>query len=193
MIAGASALIIAYVLGNISFSWLAVRIFRGADLRTQGSGNLGAKNTLRSLGVIPAILVMAADAGKGWLALHLSTIIAPDCSILLPASLLVILGHNFPFWLGFRGGKGLASTVGVALYLSPLLLVCLLLTAALGLAITRKTNPAAIIALVSFPIFFQLILTLPLAGLWGAIIALPMLYKHRRDFPDLLKALKAKY
>lgn len=192
MITWAPALILAYLLGSISFSWLAVRIFRGADLRTQGSGNLGAKNTLRSLGIIPAILVMAADAGKGWLALHLSTIIAPDYSILLPASLLVILGHNFPFWLGFRGGKGLATTVGLTLYLNPLLLICLLLTAALGLAITRKTNPAAIIALVSFPLFFQLTLTLPLAGLWGAIIALPMLYRHWRDFPDLLRALNVK-
>lgn len=186
------ALLVAYLLGSISFSWLAVRLVLGTDLRSQGSGNLGAKNTLRSLGVLPAILVFLGDASKGWLALFLSTIIAPDINLLLPASLCVILGHLFPCWLKFQGGKGLSSTVGFTLYLNPILMISLLLTAALGLALTRKTNPAAIIALITFPVFFYLTVPQPLAWLWGAAIAAPMLYRHRRDFPDLFKAIKLK-
>lgn len=185
----AVALLVAYLLGSISFSWLAVRLVLGTDLRSQGSGNLGAKNTLRSLGILPAILVFLGDAGKGWLALFLSTIIAPDINLLLPASLCVILGHLFPFWLKFQGGKGLSTTVGFTLYLNPLLMISLLLTAGLGLALTRKTNPAAIIALITFPVFFYLTVPQPLAWLWGAAIAAPMLYRHRRDFPDLFKAI----
>lgn len=179
----------AYLLGCISFSWIAVKISKGTDLRKEGSGNLGAKNTLRSLGLLPALLVFTGDAAKGWLALFLAARLVPDFNLLLPAALFVMLGHLFPFWLGFHGGKGLASLVGISFYLNPWLLLTLLATAAIGLFLTKKTNPGAIIALLGLPIFFQLYVHFPWAWAWGLAMALPMLYRHRNDFPDLLNAI----
>jgi glycerol-3-phosphate acyltransferase PlsY len=180
------ALVLAYLLGSISFSWVTVRIFKGTDLRTQGSGNLGAKNTLRSMGLVPAIVVFVGDAGKGWLALYLSTQLAPESNLLLLAALFVLLGHIFPFWLGFRGGKGLATLVGISIFLNPLLLLALLTIAAIGLRLTRKTNPAAIIAMLAFPFLLYATVDIPWALLWGIGMAAIILYRHLRDVPDLV-------
>lgn len=192
MLAKILVLALAYGLGSISFSWLIVRLLKGTDLRQQGSGNLGAKNTLRATGVIPALAVMLADAGKGWLALHLSSVLAPDSFLVLPAAVFVILGHNFPFWLKFRGGKGLASLVGVLLYLNPILMGVMVLTAGVVLVLTRKPNPAAMITVLLAPAFLQLTLAQPWAWLWGLALAAPILYRHKQDVPELLQVLKLK-
>ena len=178
------ALALAYSLGTISFSWLAARFLKGTDLRTQGSGTLGARNTLRTLGMKPAVLVFIGDAGKGWLALYFTLRLTQQPSLLLPAALFVILGHIYPFWLGFKGGKGLSTLAGIALYLNPMLLVLLLIIALLGLRITKKTNSAAVCSVITLP-FLLSTTTSSIEGIrfvwfWGVLIAALILFRHWR-------------
>jgi glycerol-3-phosphate acyltransferase PlsY len=183
--------VLSYLLGSISFSWLAVRLTARLDLRKLGTGNLGAKNTMRVIGPLPAILVGILDAGKGWLALFLATQVIPASTLaLLLAALLVLTGHNFPLWLKFHGGKGLATLVGIMLFLSPWLLLAMLLLALGALLILKKGNPAAMVAVLCFPLllstFVGTVWALPLGSAMAGII----LIRHRRDLPDLLSALK---
>ncbi|MFD2672879.1 glycerol-3-phosphate 1-O-acyltransferase PlsY [Marinicrinis sediminis] len=107
-------LIAGYLLGSISFSYLIGKWVKGIDIRHHGSGNAGATNTLRVLGVGPAISVLAMDVVKGILAVWISIWAFPEEQWLHALTgLSVILGHNWPVFFGFKGGKGIATTIGV--------------------------------------------------------------------------------
>jgi glycerol-3-phosphate acyltransferase PlsY len=110
----ALAVVLGYFIGSVSFSFLFGRFIQGIDIRKHGSGNAGATNTLRVLGVGPALTVLALDIGKGVLAIWVGWWI-DSSNLLLPiaAGIAVILGHNWPIFFGFRGGKGIATMIGV--------------------------------------------------------------------------------
>lgn len=108
------AVVLGYLIGSISFSFLFGRLFRGIDIRKHGSGNAGATNTLRVLGTVPALIVLALDIAKGVLAVWIGWWIGAD-NLLLPiaSGIAVIVGHNWPVFFAFRGGKGIATMIGV--------------------------------------------------------------------------------
>lgn len=108
------AVVLGYLIGSISFSFLFGRIFNGIDIRKHGSGNAGATNTLRVLGPVPALIVLALDIAKGVLAVWVGWWFHAE-DILLPilSGLAVIIGHNWPVFFAFRGGKGIATMIGV--------------------------------------------------------------------------------
>ena len=112
-------LLAAYLIGSISFAVVVSRVFGMADPRTYGSGNPGATNVLRSGNKLAAALTLAGDAFKGWLAVALATAIAPaaglDALAVPAAALAAFLGHLFPIFLRFKGGKGVATAAGVLL------------------------------------------------------------------------------
>jgi glycerol-3-phosphate acyltransferase PlsY len=118
-------LFLSYLIGAIPFGYLWGKIFKGIDIREYGSGNLGATNVYRTIGKIPGILVLLLDIGKGLLVVLLaSRIISPsgflDKELLkIICGLLAIVGHNWPIYLNFKGGKGVATSVGVFLGLAP--------------------------------------------------------------------------
>src|ERR1700712_795990 len=112
---------IAYLLGSIPFGYLLVRVFRNTDVRSTGSGNIGATNVARSGGKALGILTLLLDCAKAFAAVMIARHFAPAMEPLeLPAlaAVAAVLGHVFPVWLGFRGGKGVASALGVFLALS---------------------------------------------------------------------------
>jgi glycerol-3-phosphate acyltransferase PlsY len=126
----------SYLLGSIPFSYLITRIFSGDDIRTRGSGNVGATNVLRTQGKLPGLLALTLDLAKGWFAIWLARWILIQPSWPWPltggggpetsrafwlglAALLAVVAHVFPLWLGFRGGKGVATAAGVYLGLNP--------------------------------------------------------------------------
>ncbi|NEU31121.1 glycerol-3-phosphate 1-O-acyltransferase PlsY [bacterium LRH843] len=115
-------MITGYLLGSISFSYLISKKIKKVDIRQHGSGNPGATNTLRVLGVGPAISVLVLDILKGIVAVWIGSYFAPDSTGLFPAlaGLAAICGHNWPVFYGFRGGKGVATTIGVLVVLVPL-------------------------------------------------------------------------
>src|ERR1700719_4320102 len=110
----------AYLLGSIPFGVLFTRLFGGGDVRTVGSGNIGATNVARAAGPVPAILTLLCDFAKGaapvWLAGRLSN---ESATWMMIAALAALLGHCFPIWLKFRGGKGVATAAGAFLVLCP--------------------------------------------------------------------------
>jgi glycerol-3-phosphate acyltransferase PlsY len=113
-----AAIAIAYVVGSIPFAFLLSRR-SGIDLREVGSGNVGASNVLRTSGVRAAMIAMALDAAKGSVAVLVAQPLAAGPSIPMAAGLASIIGHVYPFWLRFRGGKGVATAAGVFAVLTP--------------------------------------------------------------------------
>ncbi|MDP5273783.1 glycerol-3-phosphate 1-O-acyltransferase PlsY [Chengkuizengella axinellae] len=108
-------ILISYLLGSISFSTIAAKVLKGIDIRNHGSGNAGATNALRVIGVGPGIAVLLLDVFKGILAVWIGEWFTPN-ELLVPVlcGLFVIAGHNWPVFFGFKGGKGIATTIGVA-------------------------------------------------------------------------------
>ena len=139
-----------FLLGSIPFPYLLTRR-RGVDLRTVGSGNVGATNVLRVSSPATAMTVLALDATKGSLAVWLAGVFGPPPSLAVCAGLAAIAGHVYPPWLGFRGGKGMATTAGVFAMLAPAATAVAALVFAILIGITRVVSVGSIGAIVALP------------------------------------------
>lgn len=145
---------LAYLLGSIPFGYLLVKIFRKQDIRTTGSGNIGATNVARSGAKGLGVATLLLDCGKAFLAVKIAQHIAPgNYDLATLAAVAAILGHVFPIWLGFRGGKGVASALGVFLALSPAAAGCTFAIFLVIFLITRYVSLASIIGSAFFPLF----------------------------------------
>lgn len=151
---------IAYLLGSVPVGYLLVKLFRHEDIRSVGSGNIGATNVLRSGGKGLGAATFALDVVKGaaavWFGAYLASILLPsmpfrDAQAL--AAVSAVLGHMFPIWLHFRGGKGVATGFGVFLIAAPWAALSAIALFALVLLITRYVSLASILAAASFPVF----------------------------------------
>ncbi len=144
--------ITSYLLGSVPFGYLLVRIFRGQDVRETGSGNIGATNVARtSKGLGAATLTL--DALKGFAAAALARYLHPEASALFmaTAALFAIVGHMFPVWLGWRGGKGVATALGSFLYIAPKSVLIMVAVFVLVVAATRYISLGSIVAALCFP------------------------------------------
>jgi len=153
--------VIAYLLGSIPFGYILVRVFHGEDVRDTGSGNIGATNVARSSPALGAFTLFL-DAAKGLLAVTAASLIAASgvhaagprpspYTLVAVAAIVAVVGHMFPIWLKFRGGKGVAPSVGVFLALAPkTLLVALALFIAL-VAVFRYVSLGSIVVAAAFP------------------------------------------
>lgn len=168
----------AYLLGSVPFAVLSSRLFGLADPRTYGSGNPGATNVLRSGNKKAALLTLVGDALKGWLAVFLAQRFGLPEGVVALVALAVFLGHLFPVFLKFKGGKGVATAAGALLALDPWLGLLTLATWLLVAYVSRYSSLAAIVAAVLAPLYAA---TLHGAdALFGvvALIALGLIAKH---------------
>lgn len=140
----------AFLLGSIPFPYLLTRR-RGIDLRTVGSGNVGATNVLRVSSPATAVTVLALDAGKGSLAVWLADAIGRHGPLAVAAGLAAVVGHVYPPWLGFRGGKGMATTAGVFAVLAPAATAAAALVFAVLIAISRYVSLGSLGAMAALP------------------------------------------
>jgi glycerol-3-phosphate acyltransferase PlsY len=196
------AVIGGYLLGSISTAVIAGRIFHGIDVREHGSGNAGATNVIRVLGWKTGIPVMIIDVGKGWLAASLPVIftLAEKGSGTLIALQIVtgmaaIIGHVYPLFAGFRGGKGVGTTFGVLLALHPLLtLSCLGIFLAV-LFISGYVSLSSMSAGIAFPLFLFTIFDTPsvVFKVFSVIIAIALVVTHRANIRRLLKGEESKF
>ena len=146
----------AYLLGSIPFGYILVRLFRRADMREQGSGNIGATNVARSGGTKLGVVTLLFDIGKAYAAVVIATLLTFRRGVYdveVAAAVAAVMGHIFPVWLGFRGGKGVASALGVFLVLTWPSAVGILLVFAVVFALTRYVSLASIVGLATFPLF----------------------------------------
>jgi glycerol-3-phosphate acyltransferase PlsY len=185
--------IVAYLLGSISFAVLLVRASTGRDIRAEGSGNAGATNVLRSHGKKLALLVALLDVAKGVAAVLLMRLVTSNPRWAAAAGFAAILGHVFPVFYGFRGGKGVATAVGVFLALSPL---AVLVTLALFVAIvaaTRYVSLGSIVAFALLPPIAGLFFHAPRAVVTAAgITALLIFFKHLPNLKRLARGEEGK-
>lgn len=143
----------AYLLGSIPFGLLLGRLFGAADIRKQGSGNIGATNVLRVAGPVAGILTLLLDAGKGALAVFLAARLSGESATwMMTAGLCVLAGHCFPVWLGLRGGKGVATAAGVFLMLCPLAFLGAIILFALVVLYWRFVSLGSISAAAAMPL-----------------------------------------
>jgi glycerol-3-phosphate acyltransferase PlsY len=147
----ALVIILAYALGSIPFALLLARRWGAPDLRRVGSGNLGAANVLRASGVTAGILVAALDITKGALSVTLARHLSDLGSAPAAAGLAAIVGHIYPVWLRFRGGKGVATACGVFLMLTPFAIVPALTIFAVTVWLTKYVSLASVLATVALP------------------------------------------
>jgi glycerol-3-phosphate acyltransferase PlsY len=186
----------AYLLGSIPVGYLLVRIFRRQDIRTVGSGNIGATNVLRSGGKALGAATFILDVCKGALAVLLAAMIAgtvlptvPARNVEALAALFAVLGHMFPVWLRFRGGKGVATGFGVFLVAAPWAALSAITVFAIVCAMTRYVSLGSILGAASFPIFAWFMVNGERPVFFIAVqatVALLIIVKHHPNIRRLL-------
>jgi acyl phosphate:glycerol-3-phosphate acyltransferase len=180
----------AYLLGSIPFGLVLTRLAGQGDLRAIGSGNIGATNVLRTGNKALAVLTLLLDAAKGVAAVLILALWGPEAAAV--GAIAVLLGHLFPVWLGFKGGKGVATGLGVLLaYLWPVGLLTLAAWLIVAVA-TRYSSLAAVIAAIAAPILAWLISseTLPVAVV--IVMAVLVLFRHIDNIGRLLRGEETK-
>jgi acyl phosphate:glycerol-3-phosphate acyltransferase len=188
--------VVAYLLGSIPTGYLLYRIFRRQDIRSFGSGNIGATNVLRAggagLGVATFILDVLKGCAAVWLGGYLASLWMPTVPLRTAeafAALCAVLGHMFPIWLKFRGGKGVATGFGVFLVVSPWAALSAIGVFAVVLAISRYVSISSIVAAFSFPIFAWFLVTgsrPPFFFIAGALVSLLIIVKHHTNIRRLI-------
>lgn len=190
--------IIAYLIGSIPFGYLIVRVKSGGDVRDTGSGGTGATNVSRRAGKTAGLLTLILDALKGALALVIAKVIFgsgnTDWSIALVA-IAVILGHIFPVWLRFRGGKGVATGAGVFFVLAPMAILCAGVMFVAVVVLTKYVSLGSILAAATLPVFVWLFaLEVDLKPLLTAAVAggLLIVFAHRGNIARLLNGTESR-
>lgn len=186
--------IIAYLVGSINFSIIISKRMAGFDVREKGSGNAGTTNMLRSVGVKAAIITLLCDILKGVVVILVAILIGniidglDDALLVQLAGIFVIIGHTFPIFFGFKGGKGIATSLGVLLMINwQIGLICLVFALVL-MAITRMVSVGSIAAAILFPVLVVFIgqnYIVPVNNwsylIFSIIIAALVLFNHREN------------
>ena len=166
------ALLAAYLLGAIPFGYLLVKWKTGADVRSSGSGNIGATNVLRTTGRVAGVLTLLLDIGKGYLAVWLAGKLTLHNPLWMSAAALAVMaGHAYPVFLRFQGGKAVACFVGAFFCLTPLPLIAVLVVFSGVVLATGHISMGSIVAAATFPLAVWLILQPPLPMVAASILA----------------------
>jgi len=201
--------IVAYLLGSIPFGYLLVKIFRGEDIRLTGSGNIGATNVARSGAKGLGAVTLFLDALKGVAAVWIAAIMAArfmpchpsfeascpeDLRLAATAALFAVLGHVFPFWLKFKGGKGVATALGVFVVLFPKAVLVSLAIFILVVAVTRYISLGSILATIAFPIAAWLFYHPHYMSLLLVVITAALVIgKHHANIARLLAGTESRF
>lgn len=193
-------LAVAYLLGSIPFGFVLVWMFKHEDVRTTGSGNIGATNVARSGGTKLGLLTLLLDTLKGVAAVLLALHFAPrvggvPSDLAVAAGVAAVVGHIFTVWLGFKGGKGIATALGVFLALVPLMALCCLGVFVVIFALTRYVSLASIVAALSVPLFTWFLVPAHTPTLLAGVsfISLLSIAKHHANIRRLLSGTESRF
>ena len=175
------SILIGYLIGSLPIGFLVTQGMRGVDLRRAGSGNVGATNVYRTSGLGAAIAVMIADVGKGAAAV----LLAGGGVAAVAAGVAAVIGHIYPVWLGFRGGKGVATAGGAFTVLSPVPLAIVAAAFAVTVYRSRFVSLGSIVATVLLPIVEWLTPGLRAVDVGATIVAALILFRHRGNIARL--------
>jgi len=179
-------IISCYLLGSIPFGYIVGKLFKKVDIRELGSGNIGATNAFRILGPSLASLVLLGDVGKGILSIYLVRFLNIDNLLILTiAGLAVICGHDWSLFLGFKGGKGIATTFGVVFALNPIISVLAITVWGIVVITTRYVSLSSVSAVISIFIFTILFKQPYEYIIFSAIILILGIFKHKENIERL--------
>ena len=193
-------LIIAYLLGSVASAVWIGKIFYHLDVREFGSGNSGATNAFRVLGKPAGITVLLIDTAKGWLSVNMAYLLqyldlthyipgtSPYVDLQLALGIAALLGHIFPIYVGFRGGKGIATLLGIILAIHPYAALYSLIVFVVVFLVTRYVSLSSMVASLSFPIVVIWIFeaTIPSLVIFSLLIAILVLITHQKNIERLL-------
>ncbi len=184
-------IIVGYALGNIPFSYIVGKQMGHVDIRQHGSGNTGATNVYRVLGIKAGIWAFVGDFVKGLAATLIGRMVmGPDGAALCGA--MAMIGHCYPVVLGFKGGKGVATSGGLVFGLNPIIGVILLVLQLAIMKTTRYVSLASVVTAGLFPIL-MLIFDMPLnVTLYALFVGLLVIYRHRENIDRLIKGTESK-
>ena len=196
--------VVAYLLGSIPFGLILIRVFRNEDIRQQGSGNIGATNVIRSGGKGLGAATFLLDAAKGYVAvllawqvgLHVHQTQFQTQNLAATAAVCALVGHVYPLWLGFKGGKGVATGFGVFLGITATAALVALAAFIVIFALSRYVSLASILAAIAFPVAALLLPHEPLTPFMIAVvILLPLIViaKHHANIRRLLSGTEYRF
>ena len=190
--------IAGYLLGSVPFGLILAKIFGGRDVRTAGSGNIGATNVARVAGPFAGILTLLLDVAKGAGAVLLAALFSQGSTLwMMVAGLCALVGHCFPVWLKFRGGKGVATAAGVFIVMNPMAFLGAIAVFLLVVAVTRYVSLGSICAAMAMPVlvYFLPAAHVPLCIVFvGALAAaILIIYKHSANIQRLVRGEEPKF
>lgn len=185
-------LFVSYLIGSVSFSYWITRFMKGFDIRQRGSGNAGATNMLRVVGKGPAVGVFILDALKGMAAVGLAALVSGDPTLMMAAGVAAIIGHNWPVFLGFRGGKGIATTIGVTALLTFLAALVSGFLAIIAIILTRYVSLGSLIFAAGLPLVVAF-MDYPTSYIYLSLVITVMAFiRHTANIKRLFKGTESK-
>ena len=184
-------IVVAYLMGSVPFGYLIVRGRIGADIRTTGSGGTGATNVSRRAGKAAGVVTLVLDALKGAAAVLVAKTVTGNDWIVAAAAIAVIIGHIFPVWLGFRGGKGVATGAGVFLVLAPVAVLCAGVVFLAIVFATRYVSLGSIVGAATIPLFVWLLNDSRSLLIAAGVGALLIVFAHRGNIGRLVHGTEA--
>lgn len=187
------AAILAYLVGSVNSAIVVGRVWKQVDIRELGSGNAGATNTLRSLGVGPAVLVVLGDVLKGVIAVLLGRLLSGDETGAMVGGFFAVIGHNWPLYFRFKGGKGILTSAVVIIMIAPLIGSIVVVAAVLVIALTRYVSLGSLTGAVLLPVMIMSMENnnIPLL-VFSIVLALLAIYRHRGNIKRLREGTERK-
>lgn len=184
--------LMGYTIGSIPWSFLVARGFGVKDVRTVGSGNVGATNVMRSAGKVPGLLALILDGLKGAATVWVARLFSSSEVEICLAGLFAVIGHLFPVWLGFQGGKGVATGAGLFIPLAPAALGVSIATFVIVLGASRYVSFASILASLMLPLAAYLLGAGTVVSVTALLAALMVVAKHHPNISRLVKGVEPK-
>lgn len=195
-IMGLFMIIIGYLFGSLNFSIIIGKLFYRTDVREHGSKNAGATNTLRTLGTVPAVCVLVLDTLKAVMAYLVSLAITKDYAVSYLTATFASLGHNYPVYFGFKGGKGVTVSLGAVFCFHPLAGLCTLLVGVVVIAVKRYVSLGSILAAVSAPFWVWIFCSSSeyrvFVTVLTVVLVLQIIIRHKENIKRLLKHEESK-
>lgn len=183
-------ILLAYLLGSIPSGLIIGKLFYGKDIREHGSGNLGGTNTFRTLGVKAGLIVSIADILKGTLAAALPSLLDVELHALI-VGVFAVIGHMYPIFANFRGGKAVATSAGVLLFYAPPMFLIMLVIFFICLYITKYVSLSSMLAAIAAVIYSLIVWDTPLI-IVVSILAFFVIYRHRANLKRIMNKTEPK-
>jgi glycerol-3-phosphate acyltransferase PlsY len=173
---------LSYIISSIPFSYIIAKLFKGRDIRKLGTKNVGAMNVISVAGTFPGIIALLFDVSKGALVVHFTNKITEDISVSLASGLFTVIGHNWPIFLKFKGGKGVATTIGILLLISPFsFLILYLIVIPIIILITNDSYMSASIGFLILPLILWFLERNIWFVIFSILIALIIVIRHLNE------------